>query len=154
MQALQRELAAAAQRAEQPETGAQHAQQAAASRGTTAAAEAGGVSEDDGLGGWEGGDLLSGDLLDFGGAGQGAAEGVSPALPATPTAAVLSNPAFSPDRGAAELHRQVGASCPPPAASTPAYKHAATQLRSPRRRDHVPGRGSRMHQQQRERTGG
>ena len=34
--------------------------------------------------------------------------GLSPALPATPTAAAISNPVFSPDKEVAELHQQVG----------------------------------------------
>ena len=54
----------------------------------------------------------------FGATDAGEAAGLgsrSPALPATPTAAAISNPVFSPDREVAELHQQarlgVGRGC-------------------------------------------
>lgn len=113
LDAVERQLAAATQRAEQAESVALRAQQAAAPRDASPAAGAPAVAEAGSSAGWEGGDLLSGDLLDLSAAdlapsgGGGPAGAISPAVPGTPTAAVLSNPAFSPDRETAELHRQV-----------------------------------------------
>lgn len=113
---LQEQLAAAHARQEEQEE-----QQRAAPAGAAAKAEKAGEEQDEGEavytlggagsggdgGGWEGDDLLGLGLgLDLLGA-PASANGRSPALPATPTAAI-SNPAFSPEKEGGDLHQQVG----------------------------------------------